>query len=416
MARLREPITEIIHELVMSGFDGQIQPGEEIGLWTFNEETYTRPFHPRHWDPLANALLAQETAGFVNRQIFAGRTRMDRLMRDLLQATRQSKHVTVLLMSDGEEAILGTPYDKSLNEIYRERRRELHKAKVPFVTILSVRDGAFSGWGVHAGAAPITLNEIDLAEHIVKPPAEKPETKEKATHAPPTPERAAASTETKPNEPTVAAASQPAPTVSSPTTAVEKPAEPLAPPPEPREQSPPPTPLIALPPATQPEPNSATAAEPKPREQQIPPARATLPPVVLQKPTVAPAPAPTSKPAATPPVIESEKAVAEALAQRITSDLTVREHTSDEGINNESASPAGRATEQKEGLKPPESSAATEAMLTPPQAPARSRRGLVLLSISGVVVAGALALLFLRKPRHYQPSLISKSYDRDLKK
>jgi hypothetical protein len=59
---------------------------------------------------------------------------------------KQSEFITVVLISSGEEAITGTPFDDKINELYKTWKVDQEKTKMPFITALRGKRGTITGY------------------------------------------------------------------------------------------------------------------------------------------------------------------------------------------------------------------------------------------------------------------------------
>ncbi len=322
MSRLAEPAQQTLFNLIATGFNGAMRPGEEFTIWTFNDEINARDVPVLAWTPLLNQSLAVHAAQHIKLQKFRHACRMDRLVPQVLAAMKSTELLVVVIVSNGNEVIVGTPFDRKINVTYGARAAEMRAAKKPFVTTLAAQRGEIVDFAVTLGNEPVVLGNFrsTLAKAgertadgelkpftpptsvpvLVKPGAppvpatnvlQAPKvtaksttepSKTTATNSPPTP---AVTAEVKKTSPPAT----PAKSVSSPTTEKneEKPTTPApAPPatklPETKAAVPPPAPM-------------QTAASPKTATTNSPPASASV-----AKPTPPPEPASVASPASTP--------------------------------------------------------------------------------------------------------------------
>ena len=160
MAREKQALAESATNLIRSTIAGHSQPGAQLRLWTFNEQVHTGRFPPEIWTPDRTEIIADRAGRFLRSQRFEKRTRLDKAVAEILQAVRTSKAMTVFLLSDGDTTLIGTPFDRSLNLLYRENFRELQRARKPFITALLARDGQFVAWSVSTEAKSVKVPEL----------------------------------------------------------------------------------------------------------------------------------------------------------------------------------------------------------------------------------------------------------------
>lgn len=83
--------------------------------------------------------------------------------------------MTVFLLSDGHAPVVGTPFDRSLNVLYREYRTELQRVGKPFVTMFTMNGGQFAAWDVSADLEQVKAPEETPAVVTTNsPPVQSP--------------------------------------------------------------------------------------------------------------------------------------------------------------------------------------------------------------------------------------------------
>lgn len=171
MARQKQTLVRTLSDLILNGLNGQMRPGESFAVWTFNEEVSTLRFTTQIWTPEQREALAERTAQFLNKKRFEKQTHMEKAIAEMWRVVKASKAITVILLSDGDRAVIGTPFDRSLNLAYAERGRELRKARKPFVTALVARGGQILAWAITAAGEPMTLPDVSHLLQTSRPPA-----------------------------------------------------------------------------------------------------------------------------------------------------------------------------------------------------------------------------------------------------
>jgi hypothetical protein len=282
MQRHADGLYRTAHRLVATGLGGRMRDGDVFTLWTYADTVLTREFPLNAWTPELNIALANRTYEFLQRQKFRGKSNLRPVFAELSQALAISANLTIVIVSDGTDVIVGTPFDRAINVTYGKRASEMRTAKMPFVTSLVTQRGEFTAWTVRGG-----LEDVGLPFREVSAPLAQTPPVTSATVAP-----------------------APAPAASSPSVVVPKPSAPQtnAPPavvvtPAPAPKTPAPAPVAAKPVAT---PTNAVAtvtpAAPKPDR----PARTNAPAMATSSMVPRggdplPGTAPTQKPAPTNP-------------------------------------------------------------------------------------------------------------------
>lgn len=279
MERRAKAVEGVVGELVASGMNGQIHPGDELGIWTFNKELRAGAAPLQTWQPAHSNSIAGHLVAFLAKQKYEGKANFQPVLAELGRLVPVSRQLTILVMADGSQPIAGTPFDAAINASYEKTRAELARTRMPLVTVLRVYHGKYIGQNVSFAPWPVEFPPF---------PPEPPVTESRPTTAAP------------PAVPPITATAKPIIIHSEP-----KPAEstnlitaPLAPAPS--------LPLVTTQPAPVVTVAPAPAAQPVVEAPAAPPA--VSPPVVqpLAEPMTPPvAPAPTATPSAAAPVAPS---------------------------------------------------------------------------------------------------------------
>lgn len=301
MQRRTEATLKVVQDLVMSGLDGQLRPGDTLGLWTFNDALYTGRIPLQKWSPEARKEIASRTITFLRAQPCEKRADFAKVAPALAGVVGASAHVTVILISAGDEMVVGTPFDAPINEFYRRWHDQQRKARLPFVTVLSAQNGQVADYALNMPPLPVQFpHPLQEARAEKTTQLRLPAALPKALSA--KPELAPAKVEV-PVPPVVEA------DTSKP--AVIKPPEPAAPPVEVAKAEPMPVvtekPVVELPPAvapkvevakaTEPEPASVPRAVAEPKVEAVKATQAKPAEPTAAKPEAAPLPpSPTPKP------------------------------------------------------------------------------------------------------------------------
>lgn len=162
--------------LMWSGGNGQMRPGDTIGVWTFNEDLYAGRFPLQIWSPGTRQAITAQMFQFLNAQKFEKDSRLDKALDKILRIIRNSDYITVVLVSDGNEKIHGTPFDDKINGTYRSWSEAQEKALIPFVTVLRAEHGQITHYAVAMPPWPIEMPPLPaaLTQVVVTPPAPHP--------------------------------------------------------------------------------------------------------------------------------------------------------------------------------------------------------------------------------------------------
>ncbi|MEO7677288.1 MAG: hypothetical protein ABIV39_11045, partial [Verrucomicrobiota bacterium] len=152
---------ETIRALIESGVQGQMRPGDALALWTFNEQLYTS-FPMQQWSPAVSQQIGERTDEFMKKIRFEKKGQLNVMMPSLESVVQDSKALTVILISSGQQPIQGTPFDSEINSIYSVYARSARDSKMPFVTILLGRNGKLATYAVNTSGDTVQIPNLPL--------------------------------------------------------------------------------------------------------------------------------------------------------------------------------------------------------------------------------------------------------------
>src|SRR5215469_9067721 len=117
-------------DLLRSGMHGLIHTGDTIGIWTFNDRLYTGEAPLQVWSPEASPNITRHTLQFLRSQPYVKSPRMQEMLTNMLNVVDSSPFITVILFTDGDDPIQGTPFDARINEVYKASYRQQKKASM----------------------------------------------------------------------------------------------------------------------------------------------------------------------------------------------------------------------------------------------------------------------------------------------
>jgi len=375
MRRRAPAMQKAIEKLIRSGLDGELRAGDTVGAWTFDEELYAGRFPLQLWSTETSESVASNLVAFVKGQTFQKKSRFEVVVPLLERIAKESSKLTVLLVTDGDEKISGTPFDGDIQSQLERYSKMQAKAREPFIIVLRIWHGRFISSTVNLMPWPVEFPAFPPEPAIVEVPKPKlPQTK-------PAPHPVVPSLIVIGKKPEPLAVTN-APTASDTNVIATRPTVTNAPA----------NVEVTNPTVWASKPTSAEVVT-KPSESATPSLSPNVPPIIAAV-TVAPSPVETTKPA---PVVETKPASPET-------------------------KPAGPAP-----LVPsaPIAPSANEITPTNPPAPLAlavkpepefSRVGLIAVGVAIFLLAGGLFFAWQRRARHAaQASLITHSMDRDSK-
>src|SRR6201986_5219497 len=114
----------------MTGMNGQMQTGDSIGFWTYNNQLNAGHFPLQYWSPKTQRSTVENALAFLQAQTCSKTGNFDLVLPPLQNLVKGSPLLTVILVSDGEEKIHGTEFDEQINKLHDQWRAEQAKAKM----------------------------------------------------------------------------------------------------------------------------------------------------------------------------------------------------------------------------------------------------------------------------------------------
>ena len=148
-----------VRALIESGIQGQMRPGDTLGLWTFNEQLSTS-YPMQQWSPSASKQIGDRADVFLKKMRFEKKSQLNVMLEPLESVVQGSKAITVILISSGNDPIHGTPFDHEINAVYSVYARSLRDSKLPFVTILIGRNGKLVTYAVNSALDAIQIPNL----------------------------------------------------------------------------------------------------------------------------------------------------------------------------------------------------------------------------------------------------------------
>lgn len=189
MKRYAPATQKALSNLLLSSMHGQLSRGDTIGLWTFNDELFAGRFPLQHWTPETTELVASNVVAFIRAQPYEKQSQFDTVWPALRRLISESARLTVLLVSDGNEQIAGTPFDFQINGVFKEYFKAQRKARMPFITILRAQQGQLVGCAINLAPWPVEFPTFpplpEIAEGSHPKPVAPPKKKEVKSSVPP---------------------------------------------------------------------------------------------------------------------------------------------------------------------------------------------------------------------------------------
>lgn len=395
MRRRAAGVQKAVESLMRSTLAAQLQRGDTVGIWTYNEQLQAGRFPLQTWTPETSEAVASNVIAFVKAQTYSGESRFDVAVPPLSRLIQESPRLTVLLVSDGNERFIGTPFDAGIERALASKYEAQQKARMPFITVLRAARGRLVSATVNLAPWPVEFPGFPPEPKVVEAP--KPEPKPKPEPPRPTVPPLIVIGKKKP-EPVEATNAPPASVTNAP-----PPAVPAAPPPTNSPAAPPavtnpPVAVVPTPPVT---PATSQVVTASPAVISVP---TNTKPATVTAPTAAPAPSAVAVvPAGTNPAPSPGQSAPAPPARDETAPSTTV-----------AGSTPTRATEITPDTNVPGPLAVAES--TPATIPSGTPRWLLFVGGLVPIALGVAVFLHLQKrSRSSASSLISRSMDRDRK-
>lgn len=185
MQRRTAGTLQAVQDLLTSGMGGQLRRGDTLGIWTYNEQLYAGRFALQQWSPEAHRTVVSRAMAFLQDQNYQHDGVLPLVMPALDRLIKQSPFITIILISDGEQKIHGTPFDAGINQSFDLWAKDQQKARMPLLTILRAQGGRLAAYSVNAAPWPVDLPPLPQELLAAKVPKKEPAASAPAAKPPP---------------------------------------------------------------------------------------------------------------------------------------------------------------------------------------------------------------------------------------
>src|SRR5262249_11882923 len=109
--RRAESIKDVAAGLLMSGVNGQMLPGDNVGVLTFNDTVHSGELPLQEWSPDNARLVTQRVYQYLGKQKYENEGDLNKVMSELDNLIKASEFLTAIIISDGSSEIHFTPFD-----------------------------------------------------------------------------------------------------------------------------------------------------------------------------------------------------------------------------------------------------------------------------------------------------------------
>jgi hypothetical protein len=142
--RLPEEIKGI-KQLFALALAEQLQNGDSIGVWTFDQDVHAGQLPLQHWQVQGITAIASNVINVVEAQHYSKTTSFAKLTPLIHHVVSVSPRLLIIIFCDGDGQMVGTPYDNSVNAAFVEHHGDMRKAREPFVIALRCEYGQYTG-------------------------------------------------------------------------------------------------------------------------------------------------------------------------------------------------------------------------------------------------------------------------------
>lgn len=163
MSMDREVATNAIEKLLLGGFNGRVQTGDLVSVWTFGEKLNNSVLAPTMWTTESRPQIAGRTLRALRDVKFAKTPNMAEAINAIKKSAMRSGSLDVFLVTDGAVPVQGTPFDREIDRVFQQHGAAMRKVKKPFIVALSAHNGELAAHAISPGGNRVFI-----------PPAQKP--------------------------------------------------------------------------------------------------------------------------------------------------------------------------------------------------------------------------------------------------
>ena len=149
MKPLETPQREATFDLIYSGLRGHMTNGDTYGVWLAGDRNDTS-FPMESWKLKHAVELAAKAAVHLKDRGYKGAGGLNAALADVGRVVQNVGDLTVVLVSNGETPVKGTPFDDAINARFTELAPAMKQAGATLNTVLVAQDGEFVAWAVNS--------------------------------------------------------------------------------------------------------------------------------------------------------------------------------------------------------------------------------------------------------------------------
>ena len=149
-----------VREAIASRFDGQIEAGDSIDIWTYDTENNLNGFPPQIWTPSTAKRISDDAAQYLEKYKFKGRSEFANVITDLDILIPQTKSLLVVVITDGEQPFSGFPLDLEINGYLAKKGKLGAHTPNPLLISLAAINGKIRTWTAYFGEGNMGLASL----------------------------------------------------------------------------------------------------------------------------------------------------------------------------------------------------------------------------------------------------------------
>lgn len=173
-----------LKKIFNNSLDGHLKAGDDVAVWTFDQQTRSGQFPLATWQPANAPTLFTNLMTFLRKQKYSGETSLAALQPALGKVIDNSQRLTVIIFCDGQSEINWTPYNDGINQTLKQNFAERKKVNQPIVLLFRTQEGKFTACTVNFPPGGINLPQFPLLSEEIMARAPKPPTNPPVTPKP----------------------------------------------------------------------------------------------------------------------------------------------------------------------------------------------------------------------------------------
>jgi hypothetical protein len=147
----------------------ELQDGDTIGVWTFDEDLRMGELPLQRWRAEDINIISSNIIKLVEKHRYSKTTSFDKLIPMLNRVMAGSPRLTTLVFCDGEAPVKGTPVDDAINAIFKKNEGLMRKDREPYVLVFRTQSGNYVGSTINT-AISINVPQFPLPPAPPPPP------------------------------------------------------------------------------------------------------------------------------------------------------------------------------------------------------------------------------------------------------